>query len=399
MTAIGQIDTAQLNTRAGNPEETLVTRNIPDDPAPVLSRKSCGSCAMLGDDNLCAIHAIAGEAAKPRACQDFPWRFVETPGGVYAGLSFVCPSVRANRGRALEEQTDAISAHYLRAASVREAPAAVMLNSRRALAWSDDLALEHGLVDILNMPGKALPVRIIACCLLPGFIDQVLTESERPDQVKTGLGEIITALSKRGYDHIFRLAEKRVKTNQSPRPRRMFLGMFTSFANTLHRRENQGRVAMVAGVMKQYLRSAAGMGRIRLAPIDVALSHEKLDAAHLPAGGPVADHISRYIRHCIERKDLVLAGDVNRRMRLLAVNAALIGWYATALQASATKSKTPQSPDNASSFENWDEAIGIIERLYGFHSTFYQFFERNKTFSDVVDSFILKPGFPHMLLS
>jgi hypothetical protein len=100
----------------------------------------------------------------------------------------------------------------------------------------------------------------------------------------------------------------------------------------------------------------------------------------------VADQIARYLRHCIERKDLVLFGDVNRRMRLLAVSGSLIAWYAAALQS-----------DGHSQAAAWDEAIGIVERLYGFHSTFYQFFERNHAFSDVVDSFLLKPGFPYVV--
>lgn len=387
---------AELNAAAQNPPgfpliadtpagDSLPGTAVEAGSTPYLARKACGSCALLTPDHLCAVHALAGEAAKPQACQDFPWRYVETPGGVYVGLSFVCPSVRHNRGQRVSDQRAAVAQRYARAASVREVPSTIWLNSRRSLTWSDYLTLESALVDLISDESLPLTVRLVGCCIFPGFADHLLTESERSG-APVSFPEIIEKLKARNYDIIVALASK-ARARESIRPRRMFLGMLTSFANTLQRQKNQGRLATVSRVMLQYLRSAAGVGRLNLKPVEHPVDHARLDGASLPDDGEAARQITRYLRHCIERKDLVLFGDVNRRMRLLATSAALTAWYAAALAGDAP-------PDSA----HWDEAIGIVERLYGFHSTFYQFFEKNRAFADIVDSFVLKPAFPYMLL-
>ncbi len=385
--AISGVDQRQLNQLAGNEAGQVVTMESPESQAPVLARKACGSCVMLTDDHLCAVHKILGEAAKPQACQDFPWRYVETPGGVYVGLSFVCPSVRGNRGQLVADQEQRVREKYSRAASVREAPEEIMLNSHRVLSWQDYLAFEQGLLDLMSLEDEPLSVRLIACCMLPGFVDQTLAMAGAEDLGRAGVVDIISALRTRGYDHLLKLGRKNARRRQSPRPRRMFLGMLASFANTLQRREKQGRFLTVTGVIAQYARSAIGLGAIRLAPVDEPVSAHTLDDARLPESGPVAELITRYLTHCIERKDLVLYGDVNRRLRMMAVSAALIAWYAAALD----------EQGEATGGNAWEEAVSIVERLYGFHSTFFRFFERNKAFADIVDSFLLKPAFPYVL--
>jgi len=390
--AIAAIDKSMLNARAGNPAELEPVITSPErDEAPRLARKQhngCQSCALLTEDNLCAVHALAGEAAKPRACQDFPWRYVETPGGVYVGLSFVCPSVRQNRGQLLEEQSAQIQERYTRSASIREAVSSLQLNLRRSITWNDYLAIESALRELLALTDEPLPLRLQACCHLPGFIDSVLGESGTVQRLH--IRQIIDAMRSNGFSHLMQVVRKSAGHRQSPRPRRMFLGMLASFANSLQRRQNAGRLETVAAVMHQYFRCAVGLGGMKLRPPGITLSLPQLDKALLPENGPVASQITRYIDHCLSRKDLVLSGDINHRMRLLAVNAALVGWYAAAY--------AKQSGGTDTEPQHWDDAIGAVERLYGFHSTFYQFFERNKTFSDLVDSFLLKPAFPKMLL-
>lgn len=389
--AIAGLDRGRLNQLAGNETDLAVTMESSESQGPVLARKACGSCVMLTQDHLCAIHKVLSEEAKPQACQDFPWRYVETPGGVYVGLSFVCPSVRGNRGQLVAEQEDSLRLKYSRAASVREAPEEIMLNSHRALSWEDYLAFEQGLLDLMSLEDEPISVRLIACCMLPGFVDQTLAMAGAEDMTRMGVVDIISALRTRGYDHLLKLGRKNAR-RQSPRPRRMFLGMLASFANTLQRREKQGRFLTVTGVIAQYARSAIGLGTIRLAPVDKPVSAQTLDEARLPESGPVAELITRYITHCIERKDLVLYGDVNRRLRMLAVSAALIAWYAAALDRQGET-----GPENERTGDSWEEAVSIVERLYGFHSTFFRFFERNKAFADIVDSFLLKPAFPYVL--
>lgn len=67
----------------------------------VLARRS-GACVFLDPAGRCRIHADLGVEAKPRACRQFPFLLQATPEGVYAGLSFLCPTVQAGRGAPLE---------------------------------------------------------------------------------------------------------------------------------------------------------------------------------------------------------------------------------------------------------------------------------------------------------
>ncbi len=52
-----------------------------------------GACGWLQDDGLCAVHAAAGAAAKPRGCRLFPRVFVDDGEAVHVSLKPECPCV------------------------------------------------------------------------------------------------------------------------------------------------------------------------------------------------------------------------------------------------------------------------------------------------------------------
>lgn len=90
------------------------------DPAAVVQRderywlrkKGCGSCHFLlpeGAEGRCDLHRRHGLEAKPRPCREFPFRAVETPGGVYLGASFACRAIATGQGPALREQSFSLS--------------------------------------------------------------------------------------------------------------------------------------------------------------------------------------------------------------------------------------------------------------------------------------------------
>lgn len=360
---------------------------------PKLQRHAHGSCVFLGEDHLCAIHSILGEDAKPQVCRDFPYRYVETPDGIYVGLSFACPSVRSNLGKPLSEQDTQLQEHYRRARSRLDAPRAVALNRRIELSWSEYLDLERAFLEVLEQSTHSLRIRMIACCVLVNFVDTYQLQLENAPVAGPGirlpegeLAKLLGALRAGGFAELYRVAAKPRRI--SPRVRRMFMGMFTGFANTLHRKG--GRVRTVAGVLAQYVRHAAGLGGVALKPLTARVSHSDLDRAALPEAGPAAAMLERYVRHCIFRKDLVLMGNVARRIRLLALNLALVPWYATA----HAQQHGHDRPDE----EDYSQAISHVERLYGFHSRFYRFFEENPAFEDIVEAFLLKPNYPFLIL-
>ena len=61
--------------------------------------KVADRCVFLDTDNLCIIHKSAGMAAKPIACQFFPFQTVQAPDGLHVSLNVGC--------RRLVEMTDA----------------------------------------------------------------------------------------------------------------------------------------------------------------------------------------------------------------------------------------------------------------------------------------------------
>lgn len=61
----------------------------PDGPAAYLTQRD-GACVFLRDDDLCAIHALLGEQAKPSMCLEFPYQLVEEPRGTVAVIRADC---------------------------------------------------------------------------------------------------------------------------------------------------------------------------------------------------------------------------------------------------------------------------------------------------------------------
>ena len=63
-----------------------------------LRRHADGSCVFLKEDGLCRIHADHGFAAKPIACQVFPFNLAPGEKQVRVGLNYLCRSVQENVG-------------------------------------------------------------------------------------------------------------------------------------------------------------------------------------------------------------------------------------------------------------------------------------------------------------
>ncbi len=69
-----------------------------------LAHRPDGGCVFLDERGLCRIHAKFGEGAKPLACRVYPYAFHPHGATTTVSLRFSCPSVVANRGRAVTEQ-------------------------------------------------------------------------------------------------------------------------------------------------------------------------------------------------------------------------------------------------------------------------------------------------------
>ncbi len=69
-----------------------------------LNKQESGRCEFLDEQDSCAIHTKYGAAQKPLMCSLFPYTFNQTPGGIFASVSFASTGVLQNAGRPLSEQ-------------------------------------------------------------------------------------------------------------------------------------------------------------------------------------------------------------------------------------------------------------------------------------------------------
>lgn len=374
------------------------TLREPDGTRVLARRRDGGDCVFYGADGLCAVHKTHGEAAKPQVCRDFPYRYRDTPGGRYVGLSFVCPSVRGNKGQPVTEQGDDLLAAGDRAHRRQTAEGLVRLNRKLLVSWNDYLALESALADLLGLDGMPLARRMAACAVLLTFVDLLQQGLHGPHApmaaaraVPDGeIAEAVAAMARNGYADVLRAAGRHVAGGARKWRvlRRMYLGMVAGLGNTLW--APKGRFATVVGLIADHVKHATGLGRVRMKPFSRPVGHDALARAAFPAAGPGAELLDRYLGHCLFRKDLVFAPDVARGLNLWLTNAALLRWYAAAVAAEAGRA-TPEDDD-------WSEAVRHVETYYGMQSRFYETLAKHDHFESILDGFTRRKNFPFVVM-
>lgn len=127
-----------------------------------------GSCSFLVD-SLCVIHSHMGEDAKPGTCQLFPYTFIETPSGVYTGVSLNSMAAVRNLGQPLVEQREKLEGYFAKLKSylsnkaveasttastlkqVVENPyAAVVLTGQTSVSWEEFLHVDKKMLDVIK---------------------------------------------------------------------------------------------------------------------------------------------------------------------------------------------------------------------------------------------------------
>lgn len=119
-------------------------------------------CIML-EGNLCRIHRDLSPEMKPDVCRMFPFILVPTPDGVFAGVSFYCPSISENTGDPLEEYRP-MAEEILRKMNpvLPDSKEEIPLGKSRYIEWSSYTALEEFILqcldeaDIINGIWKAI---------------------------------------------------------------------------------------------------------------------------------------------------------------------------------------------------------------------------------------------------
>lgn len=159
--------------------ETVHRRITEQGPVRVFGHVA-GACLMLREGDRCAIHAAAGEAAKPAGCRQFPYTFTATPDGIAVGLQFECRSLResaaAGRATPVEQRAAELERLVADGAAVSRLPDPVavapglFVPARRYLDWWAAVA-DAPLAEVVTSAIALVEARTAELGPDPGWLD------------------------------------------------------------------------------------------------------------------------------------------------------------------------------------------------------------------------------------
>jgi Fe-S-cluster containining protein len=104
-----------------------------------------GACIFLQEDNRCGVHAHLGATAKPAVCRQFPFLPVNTPDGIFVGISYYCTAAKANHGRPMDAHVwslkEVLPLQRMRATGFE--PQNLSAGSNAVMAWAVYRRLEE----------------------------------------------------------------------------------------------------------------------------------------------------------------------------------------------------------------------------------------------------------------
>ncbi|MCC6545574.1 YkgJ family cysteine cluster protein [Candidatus Sumerlaeota bacterium] len=379
-------------------------------------RRHCGTCVFQREDGLCGIHHAHGFPQKPQTCQDFPYRYAETPAGAYIGLSFACTAVLQNAGPAVSEQRDYLAQNRQRANAVLNFRGAVRLTHRHEISWEAYQLLEEDLHHILNGVGEPLEQRLIAQTvyidLYAAFLREMRGDSihrvNRPMPQDFGASGRFPAdsgpatdekalhatrrkyIERDGGAELFRIARK---MKGSGGLQRAFIGLITAFRQSLdYKGKRPGRIATTTKIMRHYMTHALKIGNVKLDPLGEPFDYEAFTRIpfDLQPGSPEDELLQRFLDHSLFRKDLLAVESVWLGQRLVLMYVALIRWHAIGKAALLGRPRVD--------IECLREAIRIVELHYLTHTKIVTLFDKIPSLGMILDALVRKPAFaPSMM--
>lgn len=375
-------------------EEALVP-DPEDDSSLVLRRRQDGACVFLTEDRMCELHVVAGGEAKPQVCRDFPYIFRASPGGVFVGLSFACPSVRNNLGESLAGREAALAEHARRAKVVDGVTDRLRFDGSYELDWESYELLEHSLDAVVARNDGDLLHRLTACHVLLGMFrlwldSRVGRESDlltRRCVPSREVEEFFLANEARDFAEPLRIA-RRPRGQRSVR--RGLVGLVTACAAAMWRTGHPSGAAF--GLIRNYLSGLFGLGRMAVPPLPAEISPRLIDAQSGALGNEFAeDLLTRYVRMALFRKDLAVAvGGVQRGWDQVLMQVGLVRIYAQAV-AWCQRRSVPCD-------EDWSLALQYVETYYGHHSRLFEVLESVPRLAMIFDSLMGRKNYPDVIL-
>lgn len=307
----------------------------------ILLAKEGEDCVFL-KENKCMIHSTMSEECKPITCQMFPHTFVKTPEGMIVGLSFACPQVAANMGTPAKEDRN-VGEIVEKAAQHKKTIQAKPVLYGKELTWGEYKLLEKCLESPPN--GKTrLNMRLLSAHKIIKDASNNLNDLE---------GYFKRAINAKLSDD--------ETTNPSPEKRRNMRGMILA----IHALKRGGDMFEA---VKTYVK-------------------ERTNDATETADD---ESLERYIKHMIERKDLITRGDIADNIDVIIIAYATTRWLA---QSKATKKglKKPTKDD-------FTEAIIEVEITTTTQGRTYQTTMKNNIMNPLIGYYLKDPEYARILL-
>lgn len=159
-----------------------------------LAHQPDGACVFLNEQGLCRIHAKFGEPAKPLACRIYPYAFHPAGRKVTVGLRFSCPTVVANLGRRVADQSKdlrEIARLVVPGNATQTPPPAVSPGSR--VDWPDLMRFVHALDETLAADDAPVLTKLLRALAWMDLVGQAQFEKIRGERLHDFLQIIIEA--------------------------------------------------------------------------------------------------------------------------------------------------------------------------------------------------------------
>ena len=326
-----------------------------------LRQREDGACVFLMDDGLCRIHKEFGFAAKPIACQLFPFHITPGAGGLAGGLNFACQSVLENKGAELRTHSRELSRMAGELEELKSTPALLpMLAPRLHARRAEERSLIEHIDEWLQRDELGLPLCLDGLAWVAQSLAKANFEKVRDDRFDDLLDVLFGALPDELEHHPI----------GPPTGRQSKLLRQAVFARTedpkLSTIARQGRLRITLGQLGRNRRFKSGRGPAPVIGPGWKSVNLKRVSAIAPAcddphAAAIDDLMTRWLRATILGSRAWGAGYYGWSMvdglQALLLNAACVGWLAR-LHAAGEERTSLQIEDARA-------ALGRVDRTAG----------------------------------
>jgi len=243
-----------------------------------LAHRADGACVFLNEKGLCRIHAKHGEAAKPLPCQVYPYAL--HPGGKKLALSlrFSCPSVVANKGRPVAQQSgDLKRIAELTVPEWASKLAPPLISPRTRVDWADFHRFVAALDDTLAAPDTPLLIRLLRAVFWVRLVGQSKFDAVRGPR----LAEYLQLVTDAARDELAETDESSAAPSRAGRLQFRMLAAQYARLDTFEKsaRGLAGRVRL----LRIALRFARGRGLVP--PMQPGFRQVPFEQLEIPFGG------------------------------------------------------------------------------------------------------------------